>query len=358
MADRWNEERERDWRERRAERYGRDDDYGSGDYERRDYALGDYDTGYRSFQPRDRSYGQERDYGRNRERGPVFGERETGASYTGPRYGAGGYTGYLGGDEWRDEYRNEGGRSYGGQDHDDQNFAYRPSYGRGGRGGRYYGDDGRTPVYRTEIASASPSDRTYSDYHAQPYGGAYDHPPYRENYRRAYGGRGRDYGHDRGRNDDRGQEGFWDRAQRRVASWFGEDDDDRGSRQERHAGHRGRGPQGYKRSDERISDDAHERLTDDPYLDASNVTVSVSGGEVTLAGTVTEREAKHRAERIVEDLSGVTHVQNNIRVERGNPLTGAGRGFGDSASEAQTRNAGTGDGDLTLSGKSGSRSTQ
>ena len=46
------------------------------------------------------------------------------------------------------------------------------------------------------------------------------------------------------------------------------------------------------------------------------------------------REAKHRAERIVEDLSGVSHVQNNLRVQSGSYFTTAGRGYGDSASEA------------------------
>lgn len=342
MADRWNEERDRNWREHRAERYGRDVDYGSGDYERRDFGLGDYDSGYRSFQPRDRSYGESRDYGRSRERGHVFGERETGADYAGSRYGSGGH------DEWRNEYRNEGGGRSHGRDYED-----RAEYGRNEvRGGRYYGDDGRTPIYRSEFTSASPSDRTYSGYRDERYGGAPGYSSYQETYRRAYGDR--DHERDRGQRD----ESFWDRAQRRVASWFGEydGDDGRSDREYRYAGHRGRGPQGYKRSDERISDEAHERLTDDRFLDASSINISVSGGEVTLSGTVTTREAKHRAERIVEDMSGVNHVQNNIRVERANPITGSGRGFGDSASEAQTRNAGTtADNDLTLSGKGTSR---
>lgn len=80
---------------------------------------------------------------------------------------------------------------------------------------------------------------------------------------------------------------------------------------------RGRGPQGYKRTEERISDDAHQRLTDDPWLDASAVSLSVNAGEVTLSGTVENREAKHRAERLVEDLSGVNHVQNNLRISSG-----------------------------------------
>jgi hypothetical protein len=99
------------------------------------------------------------------------------------------------------------------------------------------------------------------------------------------------------------------------------------------------GPSGYKRSDERINDDAHERLTDDTWLDASNIGVSVSGGEITLSGTVESREAKHRAEHLVEDMTGVTHVQNNLRIARGNPLTTPGRGYGDSVLGAQIRAA-------------------
>jgi hypothetical protein len=104
-------------------------------------------------------------------------------------------------------------------------------------------------------------------------------------------------------------------------------------------GARGLGPQGYKRSDERISDDAHDRLTDDTWLDASSISISVSGGEITLSGTVESREAKHRAERLVEDLPGVNHVQNNLRVAKGNPLTSPGRGYGDSVLGAQIRAA-------------------
>jgi hypothetical protein len=58
---------------------------------------------------------------------------------------------------------------------------------------------------------------------------------------------------------------------------------------------------------------------------------------VTLSGHVENREAKHRAERLIEDLSGVRHVQNNLRVKPGAGLTGAGQGFGSSALEAEMR---------------------
>jgi hypothetical protein len=78
--------------------------------------------------------------------------------------------------------------------------------------------------------------------------------------------------------------------------------------------HRGRGPRGYKRSDERIHEDVSDRLTEDGYLDASGIEVQVHEGEVTLNGTVPRREAKRRAEDLAEAASGVKHVQNNLRV--------------------------------------------
>lgn len=78
----------------------------------------------------------------------------------------------------------------------------------------------------------------------------------------------------------------------------------------------GRGPQGYKRSDERISEDINEDLTQDPELDASNITVEVHDGEVTLRGTVSDRQAKRRAEDLAESCSGVKEVQNQLRVKR------------------------------------------
>jgi osmotically-inducible protein OsmY len=78
----------------------------------------------------------------------------------------------------------------------------------------------------------------------------------------------------------------------------------------------GRGPQGYKRSDERITEDINEELTQDEHLDASNITVEVRDGEVTLRGTVSDREAKRRAEDLAESCSGVKEVQNQLRVKR------------------------------------------
>ena len=78
--------------------------------------------------------------------------------------------------------------------------------------------------------------------------------------------------------------------------------------------HRGRGPKGYTRSGERIREDVSDRLTEDAHLDPSDIEVSVTGTEVTLDGTVDSRFAKRRAEDHAEDVLGVTHVQNNLRV--------------------------------------------
>lgn len=80
--------------------------------------------------------------------------------------------------------------------------------------------------------------------------------------------------------------------------------------------HRGRGPRGYARSDERILEDLHDRLTEDPRVDARGIELRVEGGEVTLSGTVTERAARHCAEDIAESVSGVRHVRNDLRVQR------------------------------------------
>lgn len=78
--------------------------------------------------------------------------------------------------------------------------------------------------------------------------------------------------------------------------------------------HRGRGPRGYKRSDERILEDVSDRLTEDPHVDARAIEVRVEEGEITLDGTVGSRWEKRHAEDIAESVSGVAHVQNNLRV--------------------------------------------
>ncbi|MBP2299880.1 BON domain-containing protein [Azospirillum picis] len=88
--------------------------------------------------------------------------------------------------------------------------------------------------------------------------------------------------------------------------------------------YRGVGPRNYKRSDERILEDINERLTDDHHLDASDIGVKVENGEVTLSGSVADRGSKRRAEDIAESVSGVGHVQNDLRVGSSRTMTGVG----------------------------------
>lgn len=79
----------------------------------------------------------------------------------------------------------------------------------------------------------------------------------------------------------------------------------------------GRGPKGYRRSDERIREDVNDRLTDDSWLDASDIEVKAEKGMVTLTGSVGSRDDKRRAEDIVMSISGVKDVINQIHVDQG-----------------------------------------
>jgi hypothetical protein len=121
----------------------------------------------------------------------------------------------------------------------------------------------------------------------------------------------RERGYDRNMDRDRN---WWDRASDEVSSWFGDDEAERRRRADRERDNRGRGPRGYQRSDERIKEDINDRLSDDSFVDASDVNVEVTRGEVVLSGTVENRMAKRRAEDLAEAISGVHNVENRIRV--------------------------------------------
>jgi hypothetical protein len=79
---------------------------------------------------------------------------------------------------------------------------------------------------------------------------------------------------------------------------------------------RGRGPKNYQRSDERIREDVCERLTDDPYVDVSEVSVQVQAGVVVFEGAVAGRLQKYRIEDIAERCSGVKDIQNRVMVSQ------------------------------------------
>jgi osmotically-inducible protein OsmY len=167
---------------------------------------------------------------------------------------------------------------------------------RGSRGGYGYDQDRYDRDYDNERYGG------YDDGRTTGYGAGYG-AGYGSGYAGGYRGRRRD-----------GERGFFDKAGDEVASWFGDDDAERRRMQD----HRGRGPSDYKRSDDRIREDANDRLTDDWGIDASDIKVKVNKQEITLDGTVDSRRSKRRAEDLVHDVSGVRHVQNNLRISEPN----------------------------------------
>ncbi len=140
--------------------------------------------------------------------------------------------------------------------------------------------------------------RTYGGYSGSNYGGNY------------FGGRSGN------ENRDREERTWWDRTTDEVSSWFGDDDAERRRDRDRQMSgqYKGKGPKNYSRSDDRIKEDVNDRLSDDPYIDATEIDVTVSNAEVTLTGTVDHRSTKRRAEDIAEAVSGVRNVENRIRV--------------------------------------------
>lgn len=230
---------------------------------------------------------------------------------------------------------------------EDEESRYRP-FGDSGpistRSGAYSGE-GRPYGSSSRYDNLSPGYRQYETSQRRIHRSEYDADRYTPNPRESRGDEPRTW---------------WDRTQDEVSSWFGDESarrrrewDERQAdvRPERYAGasgysgfdesparrgaasgldyrterlgaggldyraeHRGRGPKGYRRSDGRIAEDVNDRLTDDPYLDASDIEVKVNDGEVTLSGLVASREDKRRAEDLADTILGVGHVQNDLRV--------------------------------------------
>src|SRR5690606_37046802 len=83
------------------------------------------------------------------------------------------------------------------------------------------------------------------------------------------------------------------------------------------ASQRGRGPKGWKRSDQRIADDVCELLYEDEHVDAGGVVVTCSEGLVTLEGEVDGRWEKRHLENLAATARGVVDVRNRLRVASG-----------------------------------------
>jgi len=86
-----------------------------------------------------------------------------------------------------------------------------------------------------------------------------------------------------------------------------------------HGPYTGRGPKGYKRSDQQITEDACQRLERDGEIDASEIEVTSEDGIIRLRGTVHDRKTKRRAEECVESIYGARDVMNELRVSHESP---------------------------------------
>lgn len=210
--------------------------------------------------------------------------------------------------------RDDRGTDYGRREAYDGPYAGDTGIGFGGAGPRQGAGRG---VGRRAYREAERQYRTFG-------------PPFPDDDdRRGYDVRRAGYGHDRDRlgrdYEDSGrhrddERGFLEKAGDEVASWFGDEDAERRRWADKHRGH---GPKGYTRSSDRIREDVCDRLTDDAMVDARNIEVSVSGTEVTLSGLVASRAQRRRAEALADAVPGVTHVQNNTRVEDPTSVTDA-----------------------------------
>jgi hypothetical protein len=78
--------------------------------------------------------------------------------------------------------------------------------------------------------------------------------------------------------------------------------------------HAGRGPKGYRRADRRILEDANEALTEDQFIDATQIAVEAVDGDVYLKGMVPHRADRERAEALMFQVRGVRDVMNGLEV--------------------------------------------
>jgi hypothetical protein len=78
--------------------------------------------------------------------------------------------------------------------------------------------------------------------------------------------------------------------------------------------YRGVGPTRSWRTDERIGELLHERLTGADTINATAVIAAVTDGVVTLNGWVPARPMKHEAEEIAWNIAGVKDVHNRITI--------------------------------------------
>jgi osmotically-inducible protein OsmY len=279
--------------------------------------------------------GQNRDQPRFGRQGPVD-QGEYGGWSSGEGQGEFGGDGYSA----QGQFRNQRVAQYGDQ-------GYGEDYGQRGIGWQNRQDDDHRAFGQGMGGEQGPSrardvrhERPFSDYRSGPHGsdpGSYEQRSMRSH--EGYGPAGRDWvqgsgggywGQGTGGGQGIGGSGSWRQEQSRDwggqmgsqgygqgPSWQGDANTGYSAAGSWMAGpHSGRGPQGYQRSDARIEEDICEHLTHHGMLDATGIQVQVENGEVTLTGTVESRQAKRMAEDILDGISGVKDIHNQLRVQR------------------------------------------
>ena len=238
-------------------------------------------------------------------------------------YGRYAHQGGYGGDR---EYANVGGIGYAHEgrheDHDDGSFLSEDSPGHVPNqrwSGGYGADRDREREREGYGPSGPPSGRGFT---GNDFGGV---PPTRD---RAYGApadRGPRYF---GNEVDRGGRmppSSWNREPQRDGPYrggggggygFHATDMGMGAPEEERGPHYGKGPKGYKRSDERTREDVCDAIAHQGYVDASDVEVKAEGGIVTLSGTVAHRQDKRKLEHLADQCRGVHEVHNELRLKR------------------------------------------
>jgi len=228
----------------------------------------------------------------------------------------------------REQYGESYGRGYeerSGQNYDQQDFRQQQGYGQQGSGQQRYGQQGYVQQRYGQQGFRRGPGGSFGGQRGEQ--GRYGQSPgySEEGYRR--------YGESCGR----GPEGF-DRESGSYGSEFGPGMTGSGYGETQRYGESfgavgrnrgrftGRGPKDYTRSDDRIREDVSDRLEQHGEIDASEIEVRVSMGEVTLEGTVEDRRTKRMAEDLVENCPGVKQVHNRLRVQgSSNAQTGSSR---------------------------------
>jgi osmotically-inducible protein OsmY len=313
---RWHED---SWHNREAG-WDRDRDRGEYDQQQRAARGDNYYSGYGQSNRSGQNWQQEAQPGR---------EQNLQQGYRGGDYGAMG--------RWP---RNEDRENYGQQDYSFGNQG-RSSFGNAGG---YGGDE-----YWREDNFGNPSYGSSQSYPGRPGGPnsgrgqqwsgsnrqSYGQSDYGSQQRYSQqGGFGQpDYSQSRGGPSS----GYYPQEYSSVGNWGSAAGAGRYQSQGAQQNFRGSMPKGYARSDERIKEDICERLTEDPYIDASEITIEVTAGVVTLEGVIEDRSQKHRAEDLVDATSGVKDVHNRLNVSRRSESS-TGSQFGGSTSQSTQAN--------------------